>query len=76
MDDGSIVGLYWDRNEEALAHSESVYGAYCRTIANNLLHDAEDAKECLNDALLAAWNSIPRLRREERRVCPRNAPTC
>lgn len=59
MDDGTIVELYWDRNEEALAHTETVYGAYCRTIANNLLHDAEDAKECLDDALLAAWNSIP-----------------
>ena len=59
MDDGTIVELYWDRNEEALAHTETVYGAYCRVIANNLLHDAEDAKECLDDALLAAWNSIP-----------------
>ena len=59
MDDGTIVELYWDRNEEALAHTETVYGAYCKTIANNLLHDAEDAKECLDDALLAAWNSIP-----------------
>ena len=59
MDDGTIVELFWNRNEEALAHAASVFGAYCKSIANNLLHDAEDAKECLDDALLAAWNSIP-----------------
>ena len=59
MEDGAIVELFWDRNEEALAHTEGAYGAYCKTIANNLLHDAEDAKECLDDTLLAAWNSIP-----------------
>ena len=28
-------------------------------IAFSILHNAEDAEECVNDAYLAAWNSIP-----------------
>ena len=59
MEDAAIVELFQKREEEAIARAESAYGAYCRTVAHNLLHDAEEAKECLNDALFAAWNSIP-----------------
>ncbi len=59
MDDAAIVELFRERKENAIARAESVYGTYCRTVAWNLLHDAEEAKECLNDALFAAWNSIP-----------------
>lgn len=59
MDDAAIVELFRQREEEAIARAESAYGAYCRTVAHNLLFDAEEAKECLDDALLAAWNSIP-----------------
>ena len=28
-------------------------------IAMNILHNREDSEECVNDTLLAAWNSIP-----------------
>ena len=32
---------------------------FCRYIAFNLLRNREDADECVNDAMLAAWDSIP-----------------
>ena len=35
------------------------YGALCRTVARSILGSDEDAEECLNDALLQIWNSIP-----------------
>ncbi len=59
MEDGTIIELYWQRSEEAVTETEKKYGAYCGTVARQILHDAEDEKECVNDAWLAAWNAIP-----------------
>ncbi|MBR5942869.1 MAG: RNA polymerase sigma factor [Clostridia bacterium] len=59
MNDESIVALFWNRNESAIAEAEKRYGNYCLYIAENVLCDARDAEECVNDAMLAAWNSIP-----------------
>lgn len=59
MTDEEIVALYFARSEEAVAATERQYGAYCRRIARTILLSDEDADECLNDTLLAAWRSIP-----------------
>ena len=59
MDDSGIVDLYWSRSEAAVAETAAKYGPYCRSIALGILGDSGDAEECANDALLAAWNSIP-----------------
>ena len=45
--------------EQALAETAAKFGAYCRKIADNILHSAHDAEECENDTWLAAWNSMP-----------------
>ena len=59
MEDRQIVELYWQRAEEAIPATAAKYGAYCRTIANNILANEEDAEECVNDTWLEAWNSMP-----------------
>lgn len=59
MDDKAIVDLYWERDENAISETAEKYGRYCYTIAFNILSDAEDAKESVNDAYLNAWNSMP-----------------
>ncbi len=59
MRDREIVSLFLDRDESAPAEAEKEYGSYCLCIARNVLRDERDAEECLNDALLAAWESIP-----------------
>lgn len=59
MEDERIVALYWQRDEAAISESKTKYGAYCSTIAGNILHRAEDAEECVNDTWLRAWNTIP-----------------
>ena len=64
MNDESIVALFWDRDESAVAEAQKRYGDYCLYIAGNVLRDDGAAEECLNDALLAAWETIPPKRRE------------
>lgn len=59
MDDQSIVRLYWERDENAIPATADKYGAYCRTIAKNILGNDEDVEECVNDTYLRVWNSIP-----------------
>lgn len=59
MEDSRIIDLYWCRNPEAIAETDRKYGAYCFTIAENILHSKEDAEECVNDTWLNAWNAMP-----------------
>ena len=42
MEDLHIIELYWQRNKSAIKESQTKYGGYCSTIANNILHSAED----------------------------------
>ena len=59
MDDGRITDLFWQRDEEALTQVERAYGTYLLSISRRILGSEEDARECVNDCLLEAWNSIP-----------------
>lgn len=59
MKDLHIIELYWQRNESAIKESQMKYGGYCSTIANNILHSAEDTEECVNDTWFRAWNTMP-----------------
>lgn len=59
VEDERIVDLYWARSEQAVAETAAKYGGYCYTIARNVLADGEDARECVNDTYLAAWNAMP-----------------
>ena len=59
MEDRQIIELYHARNEQAIAESHTKYGDYCQRIALRLLGILEDARECVNDTWLAAWNRMP-----------------
>ncbi len=59
MDDNTIITLYFQRSETAIRESDKKYGAYCSTIANNILHSPQDSEECVNDTWGRAWNAIP-----------------
>ncbi len=59
MEDREIIELFWARDERAVEEASRKYGRYCRVIACNILGDERDAAECVNDAWLRAWNSIP-----------------
>ncbi|MBQ8231427.1 MAG: sigma-70 family RNA polymerase sigma factor [Lachnospiraceae bacterium] len=59
MEDKQIIDLYWERSEQAISATAIKYGNYCHSISYNILHNAEDAEECVNATYLAAWESIP-----------------
>ena len=59
MDDKAILELYRTRSDRAIKETSDKYGAYCYRIAYNILSCREDSQECVNDAYLAAWNTIP-----------------
>jgi RNA polymerase sigma-70 factor (ECF subfamily) len=54
-----IIELFFARDEEALRQVEQQYGDLCNYVASNFLCMREDREECVNDTLLALWNSIP-----------------
>lgn len=59
MDDRKIVDLYWQRNEKAIYETKIKYQNYCYSIAYNILNNATDAEESVNDTYFDAWHSIP-----------------
>ena len=59
MEDQQIIELYWARSEQAIRESETKYGAFCLSIARNILAQEQDAEECVNDTWLRAWNAMP-----------------
>lgn len=61
MDDKEIIALFNLRSEQALAETEKTHGAVCRKTAEKILGSKQDIEECVNDAFLKAWNSIPPL---------------
>jgi RNA polymerase sigma-70 factor (ECF subfamily) len=59
LTDEEIVALYFGRYESAISETANKYRKYCFTIVNNVLDDAQDSEECVNDILLKLWYSIP-----------------
>lgn len=59
MHDNDIVELYWRRDETAINETAEKYGAYCMKISLNILSDASDSEENVNDTYVQAWNSMP-----------------
>lgn len=57
--DSEIVALFFDRDEAAISAASSKYGKYISAVAMNVLGNFQDAEECVNDAMLKAWESIP-----------------
>ena len=59
MEDRKILELYLTRSEQAIRETETKYGAYCYSVAMNILENRQDAQECVSDTWFSAWNSIP-----------------
>lgn len=59
MEDAQILALYFARDESAISHTDAKYGTRLLGLAQNITGNAEDARECVNDTYLDAWNRIP-----------------
>ena len=57
--DAAIIDLYWQRSERAVYLTHQRYGGLCTRVAQNILGNPADAEECVNDAYLKVWESIP-----------------
>lgn len=59
MNDHQIIGLLFDRAEEAISALAEKFGRRLRSLALNILGSIRDAEETVNDTYLAVWNAIP-----------------
>ena len=59
MDDASLLKLFRERDETAIAEMKQKYGSLCFYVAKNILSQQEDAEECVNSAYYEVWNNIP-----------------
>lgn len=58
MDEKTILALLTHREERGLDAAMEQYGGRLRALAAGIV-GTEAAEECVNDALLTAWNAIP-----------------
>lgn len=59
MKDEDIINLYFMRDERAIEETDLKYGKYCKTIVKNILQNAQDIEECLDDTYMKMWKRIP-----------------
>ena len=64
MNDEKIIELFFARSEQAIDALDGKYGKVLHSLSFKILNNHQDAEECVNDAYLAAWNSIPPSRPE------------
>lgn len=59
LEDSKIIALFNERSQKAIEKLSEKYGKTAIRISENILKNKEDAEECVNDAYLGLWNSIP-----------------
>ncbi len=59
LNDSKIIELFYARSEQAIIELSQKYGAICTKVAGNILNDRRDTEECVNDAYLGVWNTVP-----------------
>ena len=59
LDDKKIIELFFMRSEHAIIELSQKYGSVFKKVAFNILNNKEDTEECLNDAYLGTWKTIP-----------------
>ena len=58
-EDREIIELFFQRSEQAIQELDQKYGGVFRTLSHSIVNNRQDAEECVNDAYLGAWNTIP-----------------
>lgn len=59
MDDSKIIELFFARDEKGVEELDRKYSRHATSLARSILRSTEDAEECVNDAWLRVWDSIP-----------------
>lgn len=59
MNEEKIIDLLISRDERAISEIERKYGESLRRLSESITRDRRDAEECVNDAYLALWRTVP-----------------
>ena len=59
MEDAKIIELYFARNEDAILQTDAAYGRKLFSLADRILHDAQDSEESVSDTYMKTWETIP-----------------
>lgn len=59
IDDEKIIEMFFKRDQQAIQELDIKYGKICYKLSYNIVNNRQDAEECVNDAYLGAWNTIP-----------------
>ena len=59
LEDEAILEMFLRRSEEAIQELDNKYGKVCYKISYNIVNNRQDVEECMNDAYLGVWNTIP-----------------
>ena len=59
MDDETIIGLLFARDERGLEELTKKYKSACMTLSRDVTGSEMDAEECVNDTWLRVWNTVP-----------------
>ena len=59
MTDEEIIDLFFERSERGITELAKKHGVAAHRVAYRILGDPEDAEECVSDAYLGVWNSVP-----------------
>lgn len=59
MEDNKIIELFNERSQKAIEELSKKYGVVLKRVAVNVLGNELDSEECVNDAYLGTWNTIP-----------------
>lgn len=62
MTDDAIIEMFFERSEHAIQELDIKYGKTCRNLSYRITGSRQDAEECVNDAYLGVWNTIPPVR--------------
>ncbi len=64
MEDNKIIEMFFSRDEQAIAETQTKYGRLCNNIAYGILANNEDTEECVSSSYIKLWNAIPPKRPE------------
>lgn len=59
MDDSKIIELFFARDENAIRHTDDIYGRRLYLLADNIVQNGQDAEESVSDTYMKAWSTIP-----------------
>ena len=57
--DENIIELFFARSEQGIRELDIKYGTVCHNLSYHIVGSRQNAEECVNDAYLGVWNTIP-----------------